>query len=241
MFRRPVPGFWGIKRNSKFIINLMIGFLFIVTAPSFAVAQRNDLALVGRAGTLGFGAEVHKLLIPEVLSFRAGGQFYRDSVDLTVNGIDYNAKLTLGTVPIALDIYPFKNWFRLNGGMMINFNGASGTAVPKNNQVTINDVPYTTAEIGQLHGSVKINRVAPFFGVGFGRTFKEGRHWGVTFDLGAMYQGEMKLSLATTLPASPQLRNDLRQQEQRFNNDVKDYSLFPFLQFGVFYRFGGMN
>jgi hypothetical protein len=77
--------------------------------------------------------------------------------------------------------------------------------------------------------------------VGFGRAFKGGKHWGITFDMGAMYQGEMKLSLATTQPAPSQLQNDLRQQEQRFNNDVEAYRLFPILQFGVIYRFGGMR
>ncbi len=219
-------------------IHLAILISVWLTASSAAVAQEGGWAVAGRAGTLGFGAEVHRLLVPRVLVFRGGAQFFRYSADLTDSGINYGARLKLETIPIGLDVYPFRNWFRLTGGMIVNLNEVTGTAIPAAGTITINHVTYSAAQIGQLDAAVKFNRAAPFFGLGFGRSFKPGKHWGMRLDLGAMYHGQPRLALSTTQPAFLQLQNDLRQQEQRFNNDAKDYTFYPIIQFGVSYRFG---
>jgi len=233
-----VLGFFRFMRNTDCKMHLVIGLLMVIAASSSAVAQEGGWAVVGRAGTLGIGAEVHRLLVPEVLTFRAGAQFFRYSTGFAESDISYSARLKLGTVPIGLDVYPFKNWFRLSGGLIINFNEVTGVAKPVVGQITINGIRYTVTQIGELDASIKFNRAAPFFGLGFGRTFKEGKHWGVTFDLGAMYHGQAGLTLTTTLPPSSQLQSDMRKQEQNFKNDAKDYTLYPIIQFGLSYRFG---
>ncbi len=225
-----------VGSNSRILF--LLGFLSFLIASSPAFAREGNWAVVGRAGTTGFGAEVHRQQVPRLLTFRAGAQFFRYSLDYSDNGIEYGAHLKLGAVPIGLDIHPFKNWFRLNGGIIVNLNEVTGVARPVLGLININGVLYQAAQIGQLDAKVKFNRAAPFFGLGFGRPFKPGKHWGFTFDLGAMYHGQAKLSLNTTLPAASQLQTNLRQQEQQFNNDAKDYTLYPIIQFGLSYRFG---
>ncbi len=218
---------------------MFVGLLMLtlLTSPG-AIAAEGGWAVVGKAGTMGIGAEVHRVVVPRVLNFRVGAGFFRYSTDFSDNNINYGAKLKLGAVPIGLDVFPFKNWFRLGGGMVINLNEVSGSAKPTQGQITINGRSYSPDQLGQMNGVVKFNRTAPYFGLGFGRTFKTRKHWGVTFDLGAMYHGHAKLSLSTTQTPSAQLQGDLRQQEQRFNDDAKDFTFFPIIQFAVSYRFG---
>jgi hypothetical protein len=221
--------------------NLVFGFFLALIACSGTAAAEGGWAVAGKAGTLGFGVDLHRMLVPHILSFRTGVALFRYSTNLTDNDIDYAAKLKLGSVPIGLDLYPFKNWFRLAGGLMVNLNEVAATARAVSGTIKINGVKYTSSQLGQLDGVVKFNRASPYFGLGFGRTFKEGKHWGFTFDLGAMYHGQAKLTLSTSQAPSTQLQNDLRQQEQRFHNDAKDYTFWPIIQFGLSYRFGGVR
>jgi hypothetical protein len=218
---------------------VVVGICVILwVCSSMVAAQEGGWAVAGRGGTLGVGADLHRALVPGWLTFRAGATFFRYSMNVSDNGIDYHGTLKLGGVPIGLDLYPFKNWFRLQGGLMINLNEVSATAKPMAGQIAINGVRYSVAQLGQMEAVVKFNRAAPYFGLGFGRPFKRGKHWGFLFDAGAMYHGEARLRLTTTVPASAMLQNDLRQQERQFENDARDYRLYPVIQFGVTYRFG---
>jgi hypothetical protein len=218
---------------------IVIGICVILwVCPLLVAAQEGGWAIAGRGGTLGFGAELHRVLVPERLSFRIGATFFRYAMDVSDNGINYHGRLRLSGVPIGIDLHPFKNWFRLQGGLMINLNEVSATAKPMAGLITINGVRYNVAQLGQMEAAVQFNRASPYFGVGFGRPFKKGKHWGFLFDVGAMYHGEARLRLATTLPPSSVLQNDLRQQEQHFQADAREYKLYPLIQFGITYRFG---
>lgn len=201
------------------------------------MAQDTGWAVVAKAGTVGFGADVHRSLVPKVLNLRVGASFFRHSLDISDNDIDYSGRLKLGAVPIMADVYPFKNWFRLGGGVFINLNEVDGTAKPSQGLITINGHTYSTDEVGQLEASVKFNRASPYFGIGFSNPIKRSRHWGVTFDLGVMYHGQPDATLAASGVPSAQLAIDITQQVQRFENDAQKYTIFPILQFGVSYHF----
>jgi hypothetical protein len=195
-------------------------------------------AVVGKVGTVGIGADVHRAIVPHILNLRVGASFFRYSTGFTDKGVDYAGKLKLGAVPVVLDVYPFKNWFRLGGGLFVNLNRVEGTGKPnQQGQITINGRSYPVAQIGQLDGTVKFNRVAPYFGLGFGNPIKQNKHWGFYVDLGAIYHGHPGAMLSTTNTTVPQLQIDLKQQEVRFENDVKGYTFFPIIQFGVSYHF----
>jgi hypothetical protein len=203
-----------------------------------AFAQDSAWAVVGKVGTVGVGGDVHIALVPKVLNLRLGVSFFRYTADLTDKDIDYSARLKLGAVPIIADVYPFKNWFRLGGGIVVNLNEFNGTAKPNQGQITINGRSYSADQIGELDAAVKFNRAAPYFGLGFSNPVRKGKHWGFYFDLGAMYHGHPKATLSATKAPSSQFLSDLSNQQQRFNNDAKPYTFWPVIQLGVSYHFG---
>jgi len=223
----------------KMKISLCCGVVtFALLAFPMAVAADSGWAVVGKAGTVGIGADVHRAIVPRTLNLRVGASFFRYSLDFTNESIHYGGNLKLGAVPAVLDVYPFRNWFRLGGGLFVNLNRIEGAARPnQQGQITINGHAYPIAQIGQLDGSVRFNRVAPYFGLGFGNPIKRSKHWGFWVDLGAMYHGHADATLTTTIAGIPQLQTDLKQQEVRFENDARKYTLFPIVQFGVSYRF----
>jgi hypothetical protein len=219
-------------------VNVLLGLLAIaVLASPCAFGKDSGWAVVGKAGSMGFGADIHRQLAPKLLNLRFGAGFFQISADFSNKDINYGATLKLGAVPIGVDVYPFKNWFRLEGGLLINLNGVDGTAKPNQGQIQINGHTYSADQVGQLNATLRVNRAAPFLGLGFGNPIKRGKHWGFTFDLGAMYHGHPKAVLSATKTLSTQLQSDLQQQQQSIENDAKKYTFFPIIQFGISYHF----
>jgi len=203
-----------------------------------AYSQDSGWAVVAKVGSVGIGADVHRELVPKTLNLRVGASFFRYTADIRDRGIDYEGKLKLGAVPVVLDVYPFRNWFRLGGGVFVNLNRLDGAGKPDQlGQITINGHSYPASALGQLEGKVEFKRASPYFGIGFGNPIKQDKHWGFYVDLGAMYHGRPDATLSVTNAIIPQLQVDLKQQELRFEDDARKYAFFPIVQLGVSYHF----
>jgi hypothetical protein len=190
-----------------------------------------------KAGSLGIGADISRSIIPRVLNFRTGASFFPYSADFDEADITYNADFRLAAVPIAIDVFPFKNWFRLGGGVIINMNEVTGTGKSAvNGTIDIGDVTYNLSDLGQVKGKVKFNRVAPYVGIGFNNPIKTKGHLGFFADLGIIYHGSPKAVL-TTVKTVPGLEANIDKQMQETNNDIKDYKIFPVIQLGLSYKF----
>ncbi len=193
-------------------------------------------AVDAKVGTLGIGADLSRSIVPRVLNVRFGASFFSYSTDFDELGITYNAELKLGAVPIAVDVFPFKNWFRLGGGVLINMNEVTGTAQATTGKITIGDVTYNLPDLGQVDGKVKFNRVAPYFGFGFNNPIKKSGHWGFFADLGLMYHGD-PIATLTASKTVPTLQQNIDKQVAKTNEDLKGFSIFPVLQMGISYKF----
>jgi hypothetical protein len=227
-------------QKCKFIAAFLI-LLSFGTAVLFAEDDKSHpgagWAVDVKAGTLGFGADLNRSIVPQVLNLRIGASFYTHSVDIDEDDINYDSELTLGAIPIALDVFPFKNWFRLGGGILINMNEVTGTARPTGGTLQIGGTTYPVDEFGQLNGKVKFNRVAPYVGFGFNNPIKKKGHWGFFTDLGLFFHGSPNLNLNPSRSVPQALQADIDEEEQEVNDDIKDYKIFPVIQLGVSYKF----
>ncbi len=217
-----------------------LGWVVLITlgiACSSAFSQESGWAVGAKVGTEGIGADLHRQIVPNILNLRIGGSFFPFSRTFSEDDIDYEGELRLAALPVLLDVYPFKNWFRLEGGLMINFNEALGTAVPRQGQIDIGDNTYPADLIGQLKGDVKFNRTSPYFGLGFCNPIKKGKRWGFLFDIGAMYHGQGDVTLTTSTTPPPQLLIDLKREEQNVEDEIRKFTFFPLIQFGVSFHF----
>lgn len=192
-------------------------------------------ALDVRAGSLGIGADLSRSIVPGLLNVRAGASFFAYSSDLDISGITYESRLKLGGVPIAVDVFPFRNWFRIGGGMIINLNEVSGNT-PSAGIVTIGGNQYNIQDFGRLDVKTNLNRVAPYFGVGFNNPIKKSGRFGFFTDIGFMYHGTPTATLTPGISV-PQLQADIDEEMQEVNNEIEDYKFFPIVQLGISYRF----
>jgi hypothetical protein len=136
-----------------------------------------------------------------------------------------------------VDFYPLGGSFRVSVGMRSNKNHFAGMGTPLGATVDVGGDSYSAAQVGVLTGDAKFKKSAPTVTVGWGGSFKTGIHFGV--DLGVVAQGSPKLSASSsgTLASDPIFQASLDEQLATWQDDVKDYKLWPVIQLHLAYRF----
>jgi hypothetical protein len=209
-----------------------------------ALAQQSqehhlDLSLAFRFGTLGFGAELNKLLMSH-LGVRVGGNYFKWSTTKTNSGITYDASAKLHAWSALVDLYPSgRGAFHLTGGIMTNPVTVSGTGVPdQTGNFEVNGNTYPASAVGTLNGDVKYPDVGAYAGLGFGTPARKGGPLEFLFDIGVVI-GEAKVALTATGAApGSQLEADLAAQAKTTQDDLDKYAkVWPVLSFGLAYRF----
>ena len=147
-------------------------------------ASLPEVALGPVVTSSGVGLEAMTPLIPGRLNLNIGfaGWGIADKMDLA--GTHFSGKIRLGTVPLYLSWYPFRNGFNLQAGIYFTSNRLSVFgAAPVDGTVRIAHHTYTAAELGTISGASKFNPVAPYLGLGDGQPFAGGP-WSFTASVG---------------------------------------------------------
>lgn len=196
-----------------------------------------DLAVGVKAGTLGLGVELAAPVAAD-LNARLALNYLRYSHDDQLTDIDYDIDLTLKTFGALLDWHPLANGFRLSGGVFYNGNGAeikSTTSGP----VDIGNQTFLVGPGDRLTGDADFRRLAPYLGFGWGRYFGDRGAFAVSADLGILFQGSAAIELRAegALAAAPGIDAALQREEDKAENEIDDYDLYPVISIGVSYRF----
>lgn len=206
-----------------------------VTLGATSAAQAAGVGL--RAGTTGIGGDVGFSLMP-TLSARIGYSGLSYNTDIDDTDIEYDADMKLSNLNLLLDFSPLPGPFRITGGIIFNDNKADLVARPSGGTYTINGRSYSAATVGSLAGTVKTgNSAAPYVGIGYGNVAGFGVNF--YFDLGVMYQGSPKVSLAAScgagVPANlcAQLQSDVQAEQSRLSSDLTNFKWYPVANIGV--------
>ena len=206
------------------------------SAPALAADDASGLALGVTGGTNGLGLEA-SYRINSMFGVRANsGSFnYDKSADSGDFNIDGKAKLS--SFGALVDFYPFGGSFRISAGLRSNSNKFSGDATPTGATVDVGGDTYTAAEVGVLTGAAKFKKTSPTVTIGWGGKFRSGLHVGA--EIGVVAQGSPKLSASSdgTLASNSVFQQSLDAQLAEWQDDVKDYKLWPVIQLHVMYRF----
>lgn len=152
-------------------------------------AAEAQVALAGRASTLGIGAEL-SVRAGRNVGFRLGGNYLQFTRDESIDGINYHITPHFENGTAILDLHPFGGAFHLSGGVVLNYNEGELVATLAQN-LEIGGQTYTPQEVGSLTGTVTFNRTAPYFGIGFaGRS-----RVALLLDLGVGITGKPRVEL----------------------------------------------
>ncbi|MGQ5523471.1 hypothetical protein ACUHMQ_09430 [Chitinimonas sp. PSY-7] len=199
------------------------------------IAGNSYAAGVGvRAGTTGLGGDVAWDIFP-TFSARVGFSALNLNGTVKESNIDYNARMKLNNLSGLIDWHPLGP-FRLTAGLVASGNKFSLKGKPTNGNFQLNGNTYNADGV-VINGDVKAkNRVAPYFGVGYGNVSGAG----VNFygDLGVILQGGAKANLNVScgnLPAAQciNIRNDLESERRKLEDGLKGFKAWPVLNVGL--------
>jgi hypothetical protein len=214
--------------NKRFQAALGVVCFGLMAADAWAV----DSAVTAKLGTLGLGVE-GTFGLTEHFNARLGlNKFDFDRTD-TIDDIEYDLDLEWQSISLLADWHPFGNEFRFTAGLLSNSNELSGSST--SDSVTIGNTPY--GNVG-LDAKLDFDATAPYLGVGWGNALSANKGWGFNVDVGILYQGSGDVTLTPTgSGASLVDPADIAAEEQKFEDDIKDYKYYPVFSFGVSYRF----
>lgn len=221
----------------------VIAFLSLLALPA---AIRAEVGIAGTAGTLGIGAEL-TIGGTGQLQGRFGIHGYEYSERREASDIEYDGEASLRTATGFLDWHPGGRGFRLTGGLVYNGTEVTGSSLPPDSGFyDIGGVPVPVALVGTLDAKVEFEPIVPYAGLGWGRAPGSGSGFGVTLDLGVMFQGEGEVSLTPVIPTGSPLNDPLARQalqilldreEEDLQEDIGDYDMYPVVSLGISYRF----
>ena len=204
----------------KTVFTILAALALLMPGTAAAQDLFNHLAVNAHVATTGVGVEL-STPITKFITMRAGvtcmpgfsfnaevdGQYYVNNTprDFTVN-LDANLKRTQGSV--IFNVYPLAkakvcSSFFLAAGLyfggdkLVKINGHSNEIAEKINQfngnpyIELGDYKLPVDENGNVKGGLKVQKVRPYLGLGFGRYVPKKRI-SVTGELGVQFHGHIK-------------------------------------------------
>lgn len=223
----------------------------IAHAPIIAQAAKPKAAVHAsvavRVSTLGIGVEGSVLAAPNV-ALRLGYSGYSYSHTQTSQDVMYDGKLKLSSVSALADVYPSKSGtFHVTGGLVFNSNTITAHGKPNTTNgaqtYTLNGMTFSASDVGTLDGRASFSKTAPYLGIGFGKPAGASPVQ-FLFDIGVVFQGKPRLSLArnggisiTNPTLSDQINAAINAQRDKSQSDLNKFQYYPVVSVGLAYHF----
>jgi len=145
----------------------------------------------------------------------------------------YTADLNLFAISALVDWFPFKNFFRVTGGLVVNLNKIKAVATPTETHIVGGDY-YTPEKLGNMDVDIKMNKIAPYLAVGIGNPLAGVKGLGYSVEIGAFYQGSPKVDLTASGLIEPSAAPD---QEELMESNLSWFKFYPVVSIGLTYKF----
>lgn len=211
--------------------------LSLAITASPITAQANISAGV-RAGSLGLGLEVAKLMTPN-LAIRGGAYRFSHSFSRTESDVQFDADLDFKALSGIVDFFPAaRGSFHLSGGLISTPAKVDATGKPTGDSFTFNDVDYPTAQVGTVTGTARWPKTLPYVGIGWGTPASSGGGLSFLFDLGVGI-GKPTIGLsASAAAAGSALAADVEAERVKIEDNVNKYlKVYPVISLGLAIRF----
>ncbi len=217
-----------------------VGLMALVVPATVLSAQQSggsssDMSVGIRAGTLGIGLEVSKLL-SDNWGIRVGANSFSMTQSQTQSDMAVDATLKLQAITGLIDWYPAASGtFHLTAGVATNPMTVDGVGKPSGNgTISINDVQYTPAQVGTVNVSIKYPSAMPYVGLGWGTPASKDGGLSALFDIGAAI-GQPSAVLSATGNAA-NLQSNLAAQQEKMKTDAGKVPVWPVISIGVVWR-----
>ena len=198
------------------------------------------IAIGGSASTNGAGINLIAAVKPW-LSVRVGYEkldlSFEDQFKYAIEDTEFSISpaIKTGGISANLDLYLSRGLYLTGGIVQTTFD--LGVTLKPTESMTIGDLTYTPEDLGELHISVLPERnLAPYAGIGFGRTISRDKKLAMNFELGAYHMGSYVIDMTGTKLLEG---NSDNASVQRINTVLQDISwsgIYPVAKIGISFR-----
>ena len=216
---------------------ILLLVLSMLLACGVGCTDTGKYAISAKGSTLGLGGEFTTAIKSDINARVGYNMLDVDIDDADVEDVDFDLGFDFSSFTALADWYIFNGSFRLSGGVVSLDHEIDLDARP-NESIEIGDVTYTPAEVGTLYGSVEVDDVAPYVGIGWGNPLTSSRRWGFTCDFGVIFSDTPDVTLYAeggTEPAGFQA--ELEKQRQDVEDFFEDLKIYPVVAVSFFWRF----
>lgn len=179
--------------------------------------------------------------------------------NISTNGFNVDAKLSLASAGVSLDLYPFpKHGFHVGPGVLFdNTNAADATfSVPGGTSFTLDSQTFYTSTTNPVRGTgtLGLHSHNPAFTAtgGWGNVIPhKGGHWSFPVEVGVAFIGAPTLNIALTqgqvcyqssqnctdVATDQDVQTALKAQVAKYKSDLDPLKTYPIVSFGVAYAF----
>ena len=198
------------------------------------------LALGPKFGTTGLGLEMTFGVNP-YLNLRSGFNYGSFTWGQEFGNVDYDADVTMTSVPLLLDVHPFGGQFRITGGLYLQPGTKADLDATPSEPTQIGSHTYNPDTIGTLTGEIEVSSaLTPYLGIGFGNTVGEDQLLTLTLDIGVIFQSydvSLDSDGAGMTAQLDTFREDLKKEEGLLQKDADDWKIFPVVAISLAWHF----
>ncbi len=214
-----------------------------------------SLAVGVTLGSSGIGLQL-ATPINSKFNLRTDASFFSYDTSFTADTIPIVGHLHLASVSTSLDWAPTAHNFHISPGVTFydNTNFNATIYIPGNQVVMLDGVPYTSDPADPIRGTAHLTfgqRIAPRLTMGYGNVIRH-HTAGFTFpvEVGFEYIRTPVAAFQLTgsscdapndcgpINADPETQQNIQEQQQEINDDIRLLRFFPIFSFGVSYKFG---
>jgi hypothetical protein len=223
-------------------------------SPKSSSKEHLNVGVGVKVSTLGIGGDL-ALPVTHRSNVRFGFNAFNYNHTFNKDGVTYKGALELRSAQALFDIFPFGGALHLSPGVLLyNGNKINANAlVPGGQSFTLNGASYLSDAASPVAGTGKLTfyKAAPMFLLGFGNLVpRSDRHFSVSFEVGAAYQGPPRAVLALSgsacdstglncraISSDPTIQSNIQAEQAKINKSASPFRFYPVVSFGVGYKF----
>jgi hypothetical protein len=205
-----------------------------------------------KLSTLGIGGEV-AIAVSHRSNVRFGFNAFSYGDTFVKDGVTYKGNLDLRSAQATYDMFLLKGFHVSPGVLFYNGNKVTANAsVPGGQSFTLSNTTYVSDAANPITGTgnLTVYKAAPMLLLGIGNLVPRGKHFSVSFEIGAAYQGPPRVALnlsgsacdstglfCRSISSDPTIQSNIAAEQAKLNKSASPYKFYPVLSFGVGYRF----
>ncbi|MEA5140083.1 hypothetical protein [Arcicella rigui] len=170
------------------------------------------------------------------LAIRLGYSYFKYNPNTTLKAsgedVQLGGDINMSILGLSAEFFPFKkSSFKIFGGASYIDKGNLSVVVTPKGTYTFGNTTFTPDEIGNVKFSVDYGqKIAPFAGIGFGRTIPKSRI-GFGFEVGTYYTQ----APVVTLTGEKRL-SSMSEQQSKVQENMKDWQYWPIMNLRLSFR-----